>query len=265
MLLQKTIMKRKNYLKNKVFIIGAGPGDCELITMKGLKILEKADCVIYDYLVNKKLLKYAPKTAELINADNPRNSFSDGFVKEQDKLNNLIIDKSKKYKTVVRLKNGDAVIFGRLNEEISALAACKIDFEIIPGVTAASSSAASLNLGLTKTKTAPVVLFAAGHGNPFCKNSSIDYKKLPHRATLVFYMAGKNIGRLCDKLTAVGWDKNTFCGVVENASLPTEKKRLGKLKNIKKIVGKGLSGKSGVKPPVVFLVGDVLRNAIKKK
>lgn len=258
LLLEKTIMKRKKYSKNKVFIVGAGCGDCELITIKGQKILKKADCVIYDYLVNKKLLKYTPKTAELINADGIRNSFPDGFAKEQDKLNVLLVEKAKIYKTTVRLKNGDPVIFGRVNEEIGALVKNKIDFEIIPGITAASSAASSLNLGLTKTKIAPVVLFVAGHENPFCKNSSIDYKKLPHHATLVFYMASENIGKLSDKLTASGWNKNSFCGVVGNVGLPDEKKWLGKLKDIKKIANK-------IKPPVIFLVGDILKYAIKKK
>jgi len=251
-------MKLKKYSKNKVYIVGAGPGDCELITIKGQKILKKADCIIYDYLVNKKLLRYTPKTAELINADGIRNSFSDGFTKEQDKLNGLLVEKAKKYKTTVRLKNGDSVIFGRLNEEIESLVKNKIDFEIIPGITAASAVAASLNLGLTKTKIAPVVLFATGHENPFCKNSSIDYKKLPHRATLVFYMASENIGKLSYKLTASGWNKNTFCGVVGNAGMPDEKKWLGKLMDIKKIANK-------IKPPVIFLVGDILKYAIKKK
>lgn len=250
-------MKRKNYSKNKVFIVGAGSGDSELITVKGLKILKKSDCVIYDYLVNKKLLRYAPKTAELINADDTRNSFSDSFTKEQDKLNILIVEKAKKYKTVVRLKNGDAVIFGRLNEEVEILVKNKIDFEIVPGITAVSSAAASLNIGLTKTKFAPVVSFITGHEHPSDKKVSVNYALLPKQGTLVFYMATENLKKITKKLIDVGWNKNTFCAIVEKAGFPNEKKRLGRLKDIKKIV-------AGIKPPAVFIVGDVLKYAINR-
>ena len=253
-------MKRKNYLENKVYIVGAGPGDCELITLQGLKILKKADCVIYDYLVNKKLLRYAPKTAELINADAPRNSFSDGFTTEQDKLNSLIVEKAKKYKTVVRLKNGDPVIFGRLNEEVEILAAGKIDFEITPGITAASSAAASLNIGLTKTKFAPVVSFITGHENPFDKKLSVDYALLPKQGTLVFYMATENLKKITKKLIEFGWNKNTFCAIVEKAGSPNAlraKKWIGRLKDVKKI-------SAGIKSPSVFIVGDVLKYAINR-
>ncbi|MBI5573334.1 MAG: uroporphyrinogen-III C-methyltransferase [Elusimicrobia bacterium] len=249
-------MKQKNYLENKVYIVGAGCGDCELITLKGLKILKKADCVIYDYLVNKKLLRYAPKTAELINADDTRNSFSDSFTKEQDKLNILIVEKSKKYKTVVRLKNGDPVIFGRLNEEVEILVKNKIDFEIVPGITAVSSAAASLNIGLTKTKFAPVVSFITGHENPFGRKSSVNYVLLPKQGTLVFYMATENLKKITKKLIEVGWNKNMFCAIVEKAGFPDEKKLIGRLKDVKKIV-------VGINSPTVFIVGDVLKYAIK--
>jgi len=241
-----------------VYIVGAGCGDCELITLKGLKILKKADCVIYDYLVNKKLLRYASKTAELINADDTRNSFSDSSTTEQDKLNILIVEKAKKYKTVVRLKNGDSVIFGRLNEEVEILVKNKIDFEIIPGITAASSAAASLNIGLTKTKIAPVVSFITGHENPAGKKSSVDYALLPKQGTLVFYMATENLKKITKKLIKVGWNKNMFCAIVEKAGFHNEKKRIGRLKDVRKIV-------AGIKPPVVFIVGDVLKYAFKKK
>lgn len=257
MLLEKTIMKQKKYSKNKVYIIGAGPGDYELITIKGQKILKKADCVIYDYLVNKKLLKFAPKTAELINANNTRNSFLDGFTTEQDKLNILIVEKSKKYKTVVRLKNGDPVIFGRLNEEVEILVKNKIDFEIVPGITAASSAAASLNIGLTKTKFAPVVSFITGHDNPSGRKSSVNYALLPKQGTLVFYMATKNLKKITKKLIEVGWNKNMFCAIVGKAGFPNEKKRLGRVKDIRRLVAR-------IKPPAVFIVGDVLKYAIKR-
>jgi len=251
-------MKQKNYSKNKIYFIGAGPGDLGLITVKGVEKLKKAECVIYDYLVNKRLLKYVTKGTDLINADTVRNTFSDGFTKQQDKLNRLIVEKAKKYKTVVRLKNGDPVMFGRLNEEIDVLIKNKIDFEIIPGVTAASSAAAELKIGLTKTKIAPVVSFITGHENPFNKDSSVEFKKLPKLGTLVFYMAVKNISKITEKLIKLGWNKNTYCGIVEKAGFSGKKRWIGKLKDIKK-------SSIAVKPPAVFFVGDVLKYAIKKK
>lgn len=248
---------RKSKKQSKIYIVGAGPGDADLITLKGLKILKRADCIIYDYLVNKQLLKYASKKSELINADEIRNKFSNGFTKEQDKLNSLIIEKAKEYKTVVRLKNGDACIFSRLNEEISALVKNKIDFEIVPGITAASSAASSLKVGLTKTKLAPIVSFITGHENPFNKLKSVHFETLPKQSTLVFYMAVKNIEKIAHRLIEIGWNKNTFCAILEKAGQYDEKKRIGKLKDIKNLV-------LGINSPTVFLVGNVLKYAVKK-
>ena len=248
----------KKSIKHKVYIIGAGPGDPELITLKGINTLKKSECVIYDYLVNRDILKYVPITAELINADKVRNRFSDNFTKEQDKLNDLIVQKAKEYRTVVRLKNGDPTIFGRLNEEIQSLIKNKIDFEIIPGVTTASSAASFLKIGLTKTKVATIVSFIAGHENPLSKNSIIDFSKLSQKSTLVFYMAVENLNNIAEKLIGEGWEKDTPFAIVESVGFNYEKKHIGKLKNIKKI-------SNGIKPPAVLLIGDVINYAIKKK
>ncbi|OGS43436.1 MAG: uroporphyrinogen-III C-methyltransferase [Elusimicrobia bacterium RIFOXYD2_FULL_34_15] len=248
----------KRSIKHKVYIIGAGPGDPELITLKGINTLKKSECVIYDYLVNRDILKYVPITAELINADKVRNRFSDNFTKEQDKLNDLIVKKAKKCKIIIRLKNGDPVIFGRLNEEIEALIKNKIDFEIIPGITAASSAAAFLKVGLTKTKIAPIVSFITGHENPLAKNSEIDFSKLPKKSTLVFYMAVKNLNNIATELIKEGWEKNTPFAIVENVGFQYENKRVGRLKDMKKLF-------FNIKPPVILLVGDVLNYVVKKK
>lgn len=251
-------MRRKKYSGNRVFIVGAGPGPAGLLTLAGAEILGKADCVIYDRLVNGEILKYASKNAKLINADEARKKFTNGFTKEQNKLNNLIVGSARKYKITVRLKNGDPVIFGRLNEETASLKKNKVAFEIIPGITTASAAAASLKIGLTKTKIAPVVSFLTGHENPYGKKVSIEYEKLPLSGTLVFYMASENLKNIAKKLIETGRDERTPCAVVEKAGLSAERLRTGVLKNIKRFA-------RGIKPPAVFLVGGVLDECREKK
>ena len=123
----------------KVYIVGAGPGDPELISVKGLKALKRADCVLYDFLSSPELLKHVKRGAKKICVGK-----TDGLhLKEQDEINKLIIEKALIHKTVVRLKGGDPMIFGRASEELKCLTDNKIDFEIIPGITAASAAASA--------------------------------------------------------------------------------------------------------------------------
>ncbi|MCM8796990.1 MAG: SAM-dependent methyltransferase, partial [Candidatus Omnitrophica bacterium] len=126
----------------KVYLVGAGPGKPDLITVRGLNILKEADVVIYDYLVDKSLLQHTKKSAELICCDelNKKGRFSNGFSIHQERINNLIVKKVKEGKKVTRLKNGDVSIFSRLSQELDALVRNKIDFELVPGVTAASAA-----------------------------------------------------------------------------------------------------------------------------
>ena len=161
----------------KVYLIGAGPGERDLLTVKGLKVLQQADVVIYDYLVDANVLKYTNPSAERFCADDicPKietrikkldvrsQKYSDGFTKHKDLITELIIKKANEVKNVVRLKNGDPFIFGRANEEMSALVKNKIEFVVIPGVTAGIAAGCYTGIPLTSRECSSTVVFVTGH------------------------------------------------------------------------------------------------------
>ncbi|MBU2568256.1 MAG: hypothetical protein KJ967_05755, partial [Elusimicrobia bacterium] len=128
--------------KGKVYLVGAGPGGHDLITVRGMRILEQADVVVYDYLADKSILKYAKPGTELICADElSPEKHSDSFIKKQKLVNEILVKKAKQGKKIVRLKNGDPFIFGRATEELNVLVKNNMDFAVIPGVTSASAAA----------------------------------------------------------------------------------------------------------------------------
>ncbi|MCX5632275.1 MAG: uroporphyrinogen-III C-methyltransferase [Phycisphaerae bacterium] len=205
--------------KSKVYIIGAGPGSSGLISVRGLQILQRADCVLYDRLIGRELLDIAPKRAELIYVGKEHTRRPP----KQADINHLIIKNAHKYKTIIRLKGGDALIFGRATEELKCLADNKIDFEIIPGITAASAAAACAGIVLTDRNTASSVTYVTGQtveGKPV----NIDFKSLVKLSgTIVFYMAVGNMKQICQRLIKSGLAANTNAVVVANASLANQK------------------------------------------
>src|SRR3989344_7053962 len=163
-------------MKNgKVYLVGAGPGDPGLLTLKGKECLERADVVLYYYLSNPTLIKYAKEGAEFIAADLRGKRFSDGTIMNQSLINRLIVDRAKKGKMVVRLKGGDPFIFGRGGEEAEVLVENNIPFEVVPGVTAASGLAYA-GFPLTHRKYASSVSFITGHEDPSKPGSSVDWE-----------------------------------------------------------------------------------------
>ena len=175
--------------KSKVYIVGAGPGSAQLISVRGLQILRQADCVLYDRLIGKELLNFVPKSAELVYVGKEHTEHPP----KQEDINRLIIEKARTHKTIVRLKGGDPMIFGRATEELKCLADNKIDFEIIPGITAASAAAAYGGVVLTDRDTASAVTFITGQTAEE-KEIDIDFKSLVKlNGTIVFYMAVKNM------------------------------------------------------------------------
>lgn len=181
---------------NKVYLVGAGPGDPGLITVKGLEILKQADVVIYDNLVDKRLLDYAKEGAKLI-------------CKEKADIKKIAEDKK-----VVRLKSGDPSIFGRTSQEIDDLIKNKIDYEIIPGVTAGSAAACMAGMPLTDRRFSSSVVFVTGH-EANGKNS-IDWESIANCGTVVLYMAVKNIKDIAEKLISAGKPRNTPVVVVSD-------------------------------------------------
>lgn len=243
-------------MKNKVYLVGAGPGKVDLITVRGLNILKEADVVIYDYLVDRRLLGYAKDGAELICCDKlaKKGRYSDGFSIHQERISHLIVKKAKEGKKVVRLKNGDVSIFSRLSQELDALVKNKIDYELVPGVTAASGAASYAGIPLTDRVLASTCAFVTGHEDPKKEVSSIDWEALSKVGTVVFYMAVENLSAIVKELIKVGKPKDTGCAIVQNATLLTQKVLSGTLEDITK-----RANRERIKPPAIIVVGDVVK------
>ncbi|MFH0732596.1 MAG: uroporphyrinogen-III C-methyltransferase [Candidatus Omnitrophota bacterium] len=243
-------------MKNKVYLVGAGPGRPDLITVRGSRILKEADVVIYDYLVDKRVLEYARAGAELICCDKlaKKGRYSNGFSIHQERIGNLMIEKVKEGKKVVRLKNGDVSIFSRLSQELDALARNKTDYELVPGVTAASAAASYAGIPLTDRRLASTCAFVTGHEDPKKEVSSIDWKALSKVGTLVLYMAVENLPKILKELIKAGKPKDTGCAIIQNATLPTQKVSNGTLADIAK-----KAERERIKPPAIIVVGEVVK------
>ena len=237
--------------KGKVYLVGAGPGDPGLITVRGRSLLEKAEVVIYDYLANKKFLQYVPPAAEFIYVGKK----GDGVhARSQDEINRLLVEKTRDGRNVVRLKGGDPFIFGRGGEEIEELVKEGISFEVVPGVTAASAAATYAGIPITHRKYTATVAFVTGHEAPDKKNSNIAWDKLATGVgTLVFYMGIKNLPNITEKLIRYGRDPQTPVAVIRWASTPLHTTVVGTLETISDEVKK-----AGIKPPAVIIVGEVV-------
>ena len=180
--------------RGKVYLVGAGPGDAGLITVRGAELLKIADCIVHDRLVNPMLLRYARQDAEIIEAGKRAGSHS----YKQHEINELLIEKASHGKTVVRLKGGDPCIFGRGAEEAFFLAEAGIEFEFVPGITAAVGAAEYAGIMLTHRDYSSAVAFITGHESDEKKESSINWRTLAlFEGTLVFYMGIGNLELYC--------------------------------------------------------------------
>ena len=174
----------------KVYLVGAGPGDPGLLTLKGKECLETADVVLYDFLANPALLQYAPPSAQRIYVGRRGR----GQYQDQTDINRLLIERAKQGHVVVRLKGGDPFVFGRGGEEAEAVAAAGIDFEIVPGVTAAVAVPAYAGIPVTHRALASTVTFVTGHEDPTKPETQLEWPKLASTSgTLVFMMGMKNL------------------------------------------------------------------------
>lgn len=236
----------------KAYLVGAGPGDPGLITVRGLEILKKAEVVIYDYLAGKKLLRHVPKDAIFIYAGKR------GGVKHthtQDEINTMLVDWVKAGKRVVRLKGGDPFIFGRGGEELEELVQAGLPFEAVPGVTSASAAATFAGVPITHRHYTASVAFITGHEDPNKAESNIAWDKISTGVgTLVFYMGIKNIESITANLIKHGRDPKTPVAVVRWASRPNQRSVVGTLETIAEIVRR-----EDIKPPALTIVGDVVK------
>jgi len=237
--------------KGKVYLVGAGPGDIGLLTVKGLRCLKQADAVIYDFHLNAQVLNYINHSAEFIYAGKRGGRHT----MTQEEINSLITGKAKEGKVVCRLKGGDPFVFGRGGEEAEALAREGIPFEIVPGVSSAIAAPAYAGIPLTHRKYSSSFAVIPGYEDTTKEGSSIDWSKLATGVgTLVFLMAIKNIDLLTKKLIKHGRPPDTPVAIIRWGTRPEQKTLTGTLKDIAATVRE-----KDIKPPAVMVVGDVVR------
>ena len=233
-----------------VSFVGAGPGDPELITLKALRRVREAEVIIHDRLIPTTLLSEAPVDAEIIDAGKAPGRQCMG----QSHINWLLVDRARRRGRVVRLKGGDPAVFGRLAEEIDAVRAEGIDFEIVPGITAATAAAARTGISLTARGHASMLVFATGSDHLGRGVAALDWALLARaEATLVFYMPVQGLEAIATALTAMGRDARERALVVERAGAVDERVVAGRLGDIA-----ARCREADVASPAVLLVGATL-------
>ena len=238
-------------MNGKVYLVGAGPGDPELITLKGLECIKNADVIIYDYLASPSLLKHAREHAEIIYVGKKGGDHT----LSQDRINALIAEKAQKGFTVTRLKGGDPFIFGRGGEEAEVLIDARIPFEIIPGVTSAIAAPAYAGIPLTHRKFTSTIAFVTGHEDPSKAESNIDWAALAKGiGTLVFLMGVKNLPHITDRLMHHGMSPDTPVALVRWGTTPKQTTVSGTLDTIVE-----RTKAAGLKPPAIIVVGHVVK------
>jgi uroporphyrinogen III methyltransferase/synthase len=236
-----------------VYLVGAGPGDPGLITVKGLEVLRRADVVVYDQLASRELLKEAPAGAELLYVGKKAGAHA----LPQGAINELLVDKARSGLTVVRLKGGDPFVFGRGGEEAEELAAAGIPFEVVPGVTSAVAVPAYAGIPVTHRRYTTLVTFITGHEDPAKEASTIPWAALgPNPGTLVFLMGVKNLAENCRRLMEAGRPPETPAAVIQSGTTLSQRTVLGTLADIA-----SRAQEADIQPPAVLVVGGVVELA----
>jgi len=236
--------------KGKVYLVGAGPGDPGLLTLKAKACLEKADVVIYDHLANEVFLDHADEKAAFIYVGKKGGDHT----LSQDEINKLIVDKAQQGHMIVRLKGGDPFIFGRGGEEAEELVKAGVPFEIVPGITSAIAVPAYAGIPLTHRDYTSTVAFITGHEDPTKETSSIAWDKLSTGVgTIVFLMGITKIASICNELIKNGRSPNTPVAVIHKGTHPEQVTVEGNLENIAEIVKS-----ANIRPPGIIVVGDVV-------
>ncbi len=232
-----------------VYLIGAGPGDPGLLTVKGKECIEKADVLVYDYLASPTLLKLAKENTEIIYVGKKGGDHT----LSQDGINDLLVEKAKTGAVVTRLKGGDPFIFGRGGEEAEVLIDAGIPFEIVPGVTSAIAAPAYAGIPLTHRKFTSTVSLVTGHERPDKEASSINWEAISKSGTIVFLMGVKNLPNIVERLQKYGKDATTPVALVRWGTTTNQETVTGTLGTIVENVNK-----AGLKSPSIIIVGEVV-------
>ena len=242
-------------VKGRVYIIGAGPGDPGLITIKGVRCLHEADVIVYDHLVSEEILLHKKPSAQLIYAGKKGGDHT----LLQDEINTLLVKEASQGHIVARLKGGDPFIFGRGGEEAEFLASEGIPFEVVPGVTSAISVPAYAGIPLTHRGYTSTVTFVTGHEDPNKSRSDIDWQALAGMGTIVFLMGVKNLKQITENLIRHGKDAKTPAALIRWGSTADQKTMISTLGDIAE-----RSEEEEILPPSLLVVGPVvnLRNTL---
>jgi uroporphyrinogen III methyltransferase / synthase len=233
----------------KVYLVGAGPGDPGLVTLRAVELLQRADVVLYDYLVNPAILRHCRRDAMQVSLG----KHGGGRVMMQDEINHRLLMAAQIATTVVRLKSGDPMVFARAAEELDFLAQHQIPFEIVPGVTAAFAAASYAGIPITHRDSASAVALVTAHEDAGKSESALDYATLARfPGTLVFYMGVTTVEHWSQSLIDAGKPASTPVAVLRRVSFPDQQRIDATLGEVAAVVKQ-----RRLRPPVVFLVGDV--------
>jgi uroporphyrinogen III methyltransferase/synthase len=254
---QRPIMTQTSEnLLGKVCLVGAGPGDPGLITVRGVQCLAEADVVLYDYLVNPELLQHVPAAAELVCLGHPHR----GREMLQQEINRQMVAAAQSGKKVVRLKSGDPYLFGRGAEEVETLIAAGIPYEVIPGVTAAFAAASHAGIPITHRNLASAVALITGHRRGDGAGPELDYDSLARfPGTLIFYMGMTTSRQWSESLLRGGRSPDTPVAIVRRASWPDQETIRCTLGTMADLIER-----QKIRPPAVIIVGEVVALAPQK-
>ncbi|MDO9517700.1 MAG: uroporphyrinogen-III C-methyltransferase [Methanosarcinaceae archaeon] len=235
----------------KVYLVGSGPGDPELLTIKARRLIDTADVVIYDQLPGKAILDSIPQNTEKIDAG----KFAGDHRLSQWETNELIVEKAKEGKMIVRLKGGDPYMFGRGGEEAEVLVEAGVEFEVVPGITSAIAAPAYAGIPVTHRDHASMVTFITGHEDPTKEETALDWETLAKfDGTIVIFMGVKMLGRNTGELMKFGKDPKTPVALIERGTRPDQRVTIGTLETIADI-----AKEQGVKAPAITLIGNVVK------
>jgi uroporphyrin-III C-methyltransferase len=237
--------------RGTVYLVGAGPGSPDLITVRGLRLLQQADVLLHDALISQGLIGEASPYAEIVSVG--KRGYCTGSTR-QETINEALVRYAREGKSVCRLKCGDPCVFGRGGEEAEILAEAGIPFEIVPGVTSAVGACAAAGIPLTHRDVGQVVALVTGHHDPDSPECTLDWSALARLPGLVFYMASRHIARISAKLCDNGLSLTTPVAVIESGTLEHERIRTGTLGDT------ALALKpDDVTAPAIFIVGECVK------
>ena len=238
-------------MSGKVYLIGAGPGDIDLLTIRALKVLQDADVVLYDALVGPNVVRLFPPEAVLIDVGKR----ADRHAYPQKEINRMLVELAGKYRTVARVKGGDPYVFGRGGEEAEALAKAGVAVEIVPGITSAIAAPASAGIPVTFRGYASSVTIITGHEDPTKGQTALDFKALASlQGTLVILMGVRRLEENVRALVDNGKGPDTPVAIVESGTTERQRVTVGTLRTIV-----ALAKERGVEAPAVIVVGEVVR------